>query len=153
VSLGVAVVLGATSMSDIALLTHQDLVLINRPSESTVRRALEGAAATFKKGHGFHPLGAWCSNTAEGLAMLLRPGNSGSNTVADHVRVLGDTIAQLPVAYRRKILIRVDEACATHELLKHIEAMNRLWRSVKSHRCRPTRGPTACSAFTVAAFA
>lgn len=60
----------------------------------------QGAAATFKKGYGFHPLGAWCANTAECLAMLLRSGNAGSNTVADHIRVLGDAIAQLPVAYR-----------------------------------------------------
>ncbi len=56
----------------------------------------QGAAATFKKGYGFHPLGAWCANTAECLAMLLRSGNAGSNTVADHIRVLGDVIAQLP---------------------------------------------------------
>ncbi len=91
----------------------------------------QGAAATFKKGFGFHPLGAWCSNTAEFLAMLLRPGNSGSNTVADHIRVLGDAIAQLPVGYRRKLLIRIDGAGATHELLEHLEQMNRLWRSVK----------------------
>jgi hypothetical protein len=34
--------------------------------------------------------------------MLLRPGNAGSNTVTDHIRVLGDAIAQIPVAYRRK---------------------------------------------------
>jgi hypothetical protein len=193
VSLAVTIVLGATSMSDIALLAHQDLVFGDRPSEATVRRALagldettlkrigkarakvrarvwdllarrpqgfpwltvagklltgwvvidldatlitahsdkQGAAATFKKGFGFHPLGAWCTNTAESLAMLLRPGNSGSNTVADHLRVLGDAINQLPLAYRRKILIRVDGAGATHELLEHIEAMNRAWRSVK----------------------
>lgn len=89
------------------------------------------AAATFKKGFGFHPLGGWCANTGEALAMLLRPGNAGSNTVADHVRVLADAIAQLPVAYRRKILIRVDGAGATHDLIDHIEHMNRLWRSVK----------------------
>jgi len=38
----------------------------------------EGAAPTFKTGYGFHPLGAWCANTAESLAMLLRPGNAGS---------------------------------------------------------------------------
>ena len=63
--------------------------------------------------------------------MLLRPGNAGSNTVTDHVRVLGDAIAQLPVAYRRKLLIRVDGAGATHDLLEHLEQMNRAWRSVK----------------------
>ena len=31
-----------------------------------------------KKGFGFHPLGVWCANTTESLAMLLRPGNAGS---------------------------------------------------------------------------
>lgn len=97
----------------------------------TAHSAKQGAAATFKKGFGFHPLGAWCANTAECLAMLLRSGNAGSNTVADHIRVLGDAIAQLPVVYRRKLLIRVDGAGATHELLEHLEQMNRVWRSVR----------------------
>ncbi|MEV8517166.1 transposase [Dactylosporangium sp. NPDC051484] len=73
----------------------------------------QGAAATFKRGFGFHPPGAWCANTGESLAMLLRSGNAGSNTVTDHVRVLGEAIAQLPVAYRRKILVRIDGAGAT----------------------------------------
>ena len=40
----------------------------------------ERGAATFKSGFGFHPLGAWCANTDECLAMELRPGNAGSNT-------------------------------------------------------------------------
>jgi hypothetical protein len=91
----------------------------------------QGAAATFKRGYGFHPLGAWCANTAESLAMLLRPGNAGSNTVADHLRVLGEALEQVPVRYRRKILIRVDGAGATHELLEHLHQMNTLWRRVR----------------------
>jgi len=44
----------------------------------TARSDKEGAAPTFKMGYGFHPLGAWCANTGESLAMLLRPGNAGS---------------------------------------------------------------------------
>ena len=28
--------------------------------------------------------------------MLLRPGNAGSNTAADHIAVLGEAIAQIP---------------------------------------------------------
>src|SRR6185437_9604858 len=36
----------------------------------------EGAAPTWKKGYGFHPLGAWCANTRECLHMLLRLGNA-----------------------------------------------------------------------------
>ena len=47
----------------------------------TARSDKEGAAPTFKSGYGFHPLGAWLANTAESLAMLLRPGNAGSNTL------------------------------------------------------------------------
>ena len=38
----------------------------------------EGAAPTWKKGFGFHPLGAWLANTRECPAMPLRPGNAGS---------------------------------------------------------------------------
>ncbi|WP_246649824.1 transposase [Nonomuraea coxensis] len=59
-----------------------------------------GAAVTFKKTYGFHPLACWCANTQEALAMLLRPGNAGSNTVADHLRVLTDTLAQIPNSCR-----------------------------------------------------
>ena len=56
----------------------------------------EGAAPTWKKGYGFHPLGAWAANTRECLAMLLRPGNAGSNTFADHKEVLAAAIRQVP---------------------------------------------------------
>ena len=41
VSMAVAIVLGATSMSDIALLDHQGLVFGPPPSDTTVRRTLE----------------------------------------------------------------------------------------------------------------
>lgn len=91
----------------------------------------QGAAVTFKKGFGFHPLGAWCANTAESLAMLLREDNAGSNTVSDHIRVLADAIAQVPARYRRKILIRVDGAGATHDFLEHLHAMNTALRTVR----------------------
>ncbi|MGP3937919.1 transposase [Nonomuraea sp. KM88] len=69
----------------------------------------QGASATFKKGYGFHPLAAWCANTHESLAMLLRTGSAGSNTVADHVRVLTEAIRQIPDSFRAKIWIRIDE--------------------------------------------
>lgn len=91
----------------------------------------DGAAATFKKGWGFHPLGAWCANTGEALAMLLRPGNAGANTVADHLVVLQEAIAAIPAAFRAKILIRIDGAGATHELLERIQALNTTRRVVR----------------------
>ena len=59
-----------------------------------------------------HPLGAWLANTAENLAMLLRPGNAGSNTFADHLAVLTAAIRQIPARIRARLLVRVDEASA-----------------------------------------
>ena len=141
VSMAAAIALGASSMSDIAVLAHLAPVLGDAPSGPTTRRALdlagapamldriararararahawtliagtpagfpwlaiagktlagwlfldmdgtlitaysdkEGAAPTWKKGFGFHPLGAWIANTRECPDMLLRPGNAGS---------------------------------------------------------------------------
>ncbi|MFE7243756.1 IS1380 family transposase [Streptomyces sp. NPDC057580] len=91
----------------------------------------QGARATFKKTYGFHPLGAWCANTTESLAMLLREGNAGANTVVDHIRVLTDALAQIPHSSAAKILVRVDGAGATHDLLKHLEALNTTRRTVR----------------------
>ena len=186
VSMAVAITLGAASMSDIAVLAHQEPVLGAAPSDTTVRRTLEladprtldkiararaavrahvwsmisatlagfpwlqiagkllagwlvidldatlitahsdkeGAAATWKKGYGFHPLGAWAANTRECLAMLLRPGNAGSNTFADHKDVLVAAIGQVPARFRGKILVRIDGAGASHELIKHLLSMS-----------------------------
>ena len=182
-----AIALGATSMSDIALLAHLAPVLGTAPSGPTVRRALdlagtpaaldkiararararahawklieaatagfpwleiagktlagwvvidldatlvtahsdkEGAAPTWKKGYGFHPLGAWCRNTRECLAMLLRPGNAGSNTFTDHEEVLTAAIRQVPARFRKKIMVRVDGAGASHDLIGHLLALS-----------------------------
>lgn len=52
-----------------------DATLIGSHSEK------EQAAPTYKRGFGFHPLGAWLDATGEQLAMLLRPGNAGSGTL------------------------------------------------------------------------
>ena len=80
----------------------------------------EGAAPTWKKGYGFHPLGAWCMNTRECLDMKLRPGNAGSNTFSDHKEVLDAALKQVPAAFRRKVIVRIDGAGASHDLVKHL---------------------------------
>jgi hypothetical protein len=82
------------------------------------------ARGTFKGTWGFHPLTAWCDNTSESLAVLLRPGNAGSNTAADHIAVLDEAIAQIPARYRRRMLITCDGAGATHALVEHISKLN-----------------------------
>lgn len=82
----------------------------------------EGAAGTYKKHvFGLHPIIVSCANTTEILAVLLRAGNAGSNTAADHVAVLSEAIAQLPAAYRKRIIFRADGAGSTKELLAWIK--------------------------------
>jgi hypothetical protein len=193
VSMAVAIALGATSMSDIAVLAHLAPVLGTAPSGPTIRRTLDlaggaavleriararakarahvwqlieatpagfpwlviagktltgwlvidmdatlvtarsdkqGAAPTWKKGYGFHPLGAWAANTRESLAMLLRPGNAGSNTFTDHEEVLAAAVRQVPARFRRNVLVRVDGAGATHDLIRHLLSMSSPRRAV-----------------------
>jgi hypothetical protein len=78
----------------------------------------EQAASTFKKGYGYHPLLVWLDNTSEALAGMLRPGNAGSNTAADHIRLTDEAFAQIPDADRhgQPILVRCDGAGATKEM-------------------------------------
>ena len=96
----------------------------------TARSDKEGAAPTFKMGYGFHPLGAWLANTAESLAMLLRPGNAGSNTFADHLTVLTAAIRQIPARMRSRLLVRVDGAGASHELISYLLSLSSRRRTV-----------------------
>jgi hypothetical protein len=170
VSMAVAIALGATSMTDIAVLAdprtldkvararaavraHVWSLIAARPAGFpwlaiagkllagwlvidldgtliTARSDKEGAAPAFKKGYGFHPLGAWLANTAESLAMLLRPGNAGSNTFADHATVLTAAIGQIPSRMRSRLLVRVDGAGASHELISHLLSLSSRRRTV-----------------------
>src|SRR4051794_18458792 len=90
-----------------------DATLITSHSEK------EGAAGTFKRGFGFHPMLAYTQETGEALGGELRPGNAGANTAADQIAVAEHAIAQIPSEHVEDIelLLRVDTAGATHELL------------------------------------
>ena len=82
----------------------------------------EGAAGTYKGGFGFHPLLCYEAETEEALAGLLRPGNAGSNTAADHIELLERSLAQLPEqAVGPGLLVRCDRAGATHAFLDHVD--------------------------------
>jgi DDE family transposase len=86
----------------------------------------EQAAPTWKKTFGHHPLLVFLDRPdiagGEALAGLLRPGNAGSNTAADHVTVLQWALESLPPGYRpdpedgggQKVVVRCDSAGATH---------------------------------------
>ena len=94
-----------------------DATLITAHSEK------ERASGNYKHGYGFHPLGAYADETREALAMLLRPGNAGSNTAADHVMVIDRSLAQIPDDQIEmiEILIRADSAGATHGTADHCQ--------------------------------
>jgi hypothetical protein len=92
-----------------------DATLITAHSEK------EKAAGNYKGGFGFHPLLAYADETQEALGAMLRPGNAGANTAADHVTVLDTALCQIPTERLEgiEILVRCDSAGATHGLASH----------------------------------
>jgi hypothetical protein len=82
------------SSAENPLVVDVDATLVTAHSEK------QHAAPTFKRGYGFHPLWAFLDHGAEGsgepLTCLLRPGNAGSNTAADHITVVREALKQLP---------------------------------------------------------
>jgi hypothetical protein len=108
------------------LIVDTDATLVTAHSEK------ELAAPTFKRGYGHHPLTAFVDHgqagTGEPVAMLLRRGNAGSNTAADHIAVIRSALKQLPAdnaaGHRsgRSVLVRIDGAGSTHELLDWLTA-------------------------------
>lgn len=75
-------------------------------------------------GFGFHLLCAFADHgpqgTGEPLSILLRAGNAGSNTAADHQAVIADALDQVGLGPRpgRRVLIRIDGAGATKATLE-----------------------------------
>ncbi|WP_433655183.1 IS1380 family transposase [Nocardia sp. CA-128927] len=106
---------------DDPLIIDLDATLTDAHSEK------QNATPTFKRGFGFHSLWSFIDHgrtgTGEPAAPMLRPGNAGSNTAADHKQVLRDALAQLPwqPGWRvgRKVLVRTDSGGGTHEFLDY----------------------------------
>jgi hypothetical protein len=97
----------------------------------------EQAAPTYKGGFGFSPMFCFSDATGETLAALLRPGNAGANTVADHLSVLDGAIGQLPSdiasghhlgedadLVKRRVIVRADSAGCTQGFLSACRARN-----------------------------
>lgn len=89
------------------------------------------AEPTWKMTYGHHPLLCFLDrpevSSGEALSGLVRRGNAGSNTAADHILVFDEAIAQLPEPARPRkddpcgpeILVRSDTAGATHDFAAH----------------------------------
>jgi hypothetical protein len=108
--------------ADHPLIVDLDATLVTAHSDK------ESAAPTYKRGYGFHPLCAFVDHgpagTGEPLAILLRPGNAGANKATDHISIVKDVVAQLPIdtGYRvgRKVLVRTDAGGASHDFLNYL---------------------------------
>ena len=94
----------------------------------------EGAAATWKRGYGFHPMLAFCEGSREALGAILRPGSAGSNTAVDKLCVVAEALRQLPAeivarataddaAEDDRIVVRTDAAGATHLFLNVVREL------------------------------
>ncbi len=122
---------GATNGRDPVLLDI-DASLVEIHSENKV-----SAAPTYKGGYGFHPMFCFADATGETLSSLLRAGNTGANTVADHVIVLDDAVVQLPSEIalghqrgddpslvQRAVVVRADSAGCTEGFLSACRERN-----------------------------
>ena len=102
------------------LIVDLDATLVTSHSDK------DGAAPTSRRGDGFHPLCSFIDRgpdgTGEPQALMLRPGNAGSNTAADHIAVIKTALEQLPghrpgTRAGLSVSIRTDSAGATHAVL------------------------------------
>ncbi|MBB5940329.1 hypothetical protein FHS42_007427 [Streptomyces zagrosensis] len=120
---------GASSpAADGQVIVDIDGVLVLAHSEK------QDATPTWKKTFGHHPLVAFVDHgqagSGEPVAALLRPGNAGSNTAADHIETAQLALAQLPRHLRRgrQTLIRTDSGGGTHAFLDWLTRRGR-WLS------------------------
>ncbi len=156
--------LAGTSGPDHGRDAKQPLIIDVDATLVTAHSEKENAKPTFKRGFGFHPPCAFVDHGAEGtgepLAILLRPGNAGSNTAADHIRVIRDALNQLPDHQPgrrtgKKVLVRIDGAGGTHDLLNWLAKQRlgysgslcppmppHMWRRSRRTSGRPPTTPT-----------
>jgi Transposase DDE domain group 1 len=101
-------------------------VLVIRLDATLIEAASPKAQATgnYKGGFGFHPLTSWCTNIGDSLAVMQRPGNAGSFTAADHLAVLKTSFTQIPAPWRTDVLVSIDGAGASHEVIDYLTSLN-----------------------------
>jgi len=96
-----------------------DATLVGAHSEK------EGAAPNYKHGFGFQPLMAFLDATGEPLAARLRPGNAAPGNAEDHVIVLDEALAQLPIdPATSEVIARTDAAGCSHRFTEACRERN-----------------------------
>ena len=105
---------GAPSRSGRVTVVDLDATIVLAASEK------ENARATYKGGIEFAPNLATCDSTDDVLAINPRPGNATANCAADNIALLDEAVSRLPGAFRHNVLVRLDGARFSHDLLNHI---------------------------------
>jgi len=91
----------------------------------------EQATGTFRSTYGYHRLTVWCDNTGESLAFLLRPGKPGRTEHRQRSHHGADRGYRAdPGPEAAQLLVTVDGASATLDLINHITGLN----AVAGHR-------------------
>ncbi len=117
--LAVAIADGGDCVSDLGVLRGQAELFGSVASECTAHRVIGSVGAAEL----VLDIDATLDETGEPLAALLRPGNAGANTAADHFEVLGRALEQLPASeLRREITVRTDAGGASHAFLSDCRA-------------------------------
>lgn len=102
----------------------------------------DNAMPTYKGGTGFAPNLATCDNTDDLLVIDPRAGNATSNCAADNINLLEEAVARLPGRFRHRLLVRLDGAGFSHDLLDHIAAAGgkrgRAWEFSVGWSCTDT---------------
>src|SRR5260221_7905047 len=79
---------------------------------------------------------------------MLREGSAGSNTAEDHIKILDQAVAALPPQHRRRLMVTVNGAGASHDLITHLDKLaarpgHQVIYSVGWELGRRARAPTA----------
>ncbi len=100
------------------LVIDMDATLVTSSSDK------EGAAPTWKMGYGFHPLAAWCANTRECPAHAA----AARQRRIEHLHRPRGSAGRSPEAGPRPVpagvLVRVDGAGASHDLIGHLLSLS-----------------------------
>ena len=78
----------------------------------------------------FHPLGGVAGEHGRVPGDAAAPGQHRLEHRTDHIEVLAAAIAQVPARMRSRLLVRVDGAGASHELIRHLLSLGSLRRKV-----------------------
>jgi len=66
---------------------------------------------------------------------MQRPGNAGSFTATDHVKVLDAALAQIPTEHGSDLLVTIDGAGVSHAVIEHLTR----WNTYRDHGRRGRR--------------